>query len=344
MLERASAEEPDAPEAQPESQGSAEVASHVARAAGWLILTAAITRIPALMAPLLLLAVSTKAAVTLALMTFPFWCLAAAGALGLILKRTWGFYAIYVYMAVSLYGLGIPFLAGFSFFPLLERLVHLGPLQPYLHLAFNLLVTLMLVWAHHGLGHADSWLRQPRRLLLAGLLAAVFFAGGLWRQRFHHLNRAVPTVTELPVVGSVFAGFETDGPVEVCSIRHPAVDGFIAVFAGVTEAGDISDLARRLELTSIDREEGWRKMLPVLKSWRMDETRFPREFGAGALHYSGRMPGHRKLQFQLCWRPEDRRFCGQIFGIVARQTDPTAAPSHSTNVERPATPAPPAVP
>ena len=63
-------------------------------------------------------------------------------------------------------------------------------------------------------------------------------------------------------------------------------------------------------------------MLPVLKSWRLNELRFPREFGPDALHYSGRVPGHRRLTIQLCWRPEDRGFCGEIFGMLSRQSIP----------------------
>jgi len=55
-------------------------------------------------------------------------------------------------------------------------------------------------------------------------------------------------------------------------------------------------------------------MLPLLKSWRLNELRFPREFGPDSLHYGGRVPGHRKLTIQLCWRPADRRFCAQVFG------------------------------
>ena len=61
-------------------------------------------------------------------------------------------------------------------------------------------------------------------------------------------------------------------------------------------------------------------MLPLLKSWRLNELRFPREFGPDSLHYGGRVPGHRKLTIQLCWRPEDRRFCAQVFGLATRQS------------------------
>jgi hypothetical protein len=123
----------------------------------------------------------------------------------------------------------------------------------------------------------------------------------------------------------VFAGFETRGPVEVCCMEHPASNGLMAVFAGESESEQVERLAARLQLTHIDREEGWRKMLPVLRSWRLSESRFPREFGPEALHFNGRLPGQRKLQFQLCWRPADERFCGQLFGIVGRSDAPTKA-------------------
>lgn len=281
------------------------------------------------MAPFILWTVSPKAAATLALLTVPFWCLAVAGAVGLILKRTWGFYLVYAYIVVSLYGIGIPFLAGFSFLPLLEKIVHLGPLQPYLHLAFNFTVALALSWAHRCLSPADAWLRQPQRVMIVAVVGGLLLAGGLWRQRFHHLNQPLASVAELPVVGGVFAGFETRGPVEACIMEHPGANGLIAVFAGVAEREQVERLAERLQLTHIDREEGWRKMLPVLRSWRLNESRFPREFGADALHFSGRIPGQRKLQFQLCWRPADQRFCGQLFGIVGHPSAPAEAGRHS---------------
>ncbi len=319
------------PDAAPKITDAQRVASAFAQAMGWLIFAAVTTKVPALVAVVYLFRVSVKAAALLGLMTVPFWCLAFAGAIGLILKRTWGFYLVYAFTAVSLFGIGVPFLAGFSFFPLLERILHLGPLQSLLHLGCNLSLTLALMWAHRQLSRADAWLRRPRLVLTAGVIGVLLFAAGLWRNRFHYVNRAVPAASALPVVGHVFAGFETRGPVEVCSIEHPALDGLITVFSGVAEGEQVKQLATRLRLTDIDREEGWKKMLPVLKSWRLNETRVPRDFGADALHYSGRVPGHRKLQFQLCWRPGDDRFCGQLFGKVG--TPGTAQPERASPPE-----------
>ena len=105
-------------------------------------------------------------------------------------------------------------------------------------------------------------------------------------------------------------------------MAHPGINGLTSVFTGMADREEITRLAARLQLNLIDREEGWKKMLPILRSWRLNELRFPREFGRDALHYSGRVPGHRKLTIQLCWRPEDRRFCGQVFGMLTRQSIP----------------------
>jgi hypothetical protein len=295
-------------------------ASSTARAVGWLILTAAFTKFGALIAPWILLAVAPKAAGTLALMTYPFWCLAVAGALCLVRQRSVGFYLIYAYFAISLFGIGVPFLAGFSFFPLLERIAHLGPMQPLLHFGFNLLVIVVLAWSHYHLAPADSWLRKPSRVIAAGLVGAVIFAVGLWRQRFDYVNGPVSLPIELPVIGSVLGDFEVRGPLEVCSIEYPAINGLTTVFSGMADREQVTRLAAQLQLHLIDREEGWKKMLPLLKTWRLNELRFAGEFGPDALHYSGRVPGHRKLNIQLCWRPEDRRFCGQVFGMVARRS------------------------
>ena len=296
-----------------------QAASTTARAIGWLILTAALTKIGVLIAPLILLPVAPKAAGLLALMTYPFWCLVVAGALCLSRQRTVGFYLIYAYLAVSLFGMSVPFLSGFSFFPLLEKIAHLGPLQPCLHFGFNFLVVLVLAWSHYQLSPADAWLRKPRRVLAVALVGAIIFAGGIWRQRFDYVNGSVSSPMELPVVGRVLGDFEVRGPLEVCSMAHPAIDGLITVFSGMSEREQITGLATQLQLKLIEREEGWKKMLPLLKSWRLNELRFPRQFGPDALHFSGRVPGHHKLTIQLCWRPEDRRFCGQVFGIVSRQ-------------------------
>jgi hypothetical protein len=286
---------------------------------GWLILTAALTKIGALIPPLLLLPVAPKAAGMLALMIYPFWCLAVAGAIHLIRQRTVGFYLIYGYFAVSLFGIAIPFLAGFSFFPFLERIAHLGPLQALLHFGFNLLVVVVLAWAHYHLSPADAWLRQPRRVIAVGLVVAVMFSAGLWRQRFDYVNGSVSSAMELPVIGSVLGDFKVSGPLELCSMAYPAINGLTTVFSGIAEREQITRLATQFQMKLIDREEGWKKMLPILKSWRLNELRFPREFGPDALHYSGRVPGHRKLTIQLCWRPEDRRFCGQVLGVVTRE-------------------------
>ena len=150
-------------------------------------------------------------------------------------------------------------------------------------------------------------------------MGAVIFADGLWRQRFDYVNGSVSSAMELPVIGSALGEFKVSGPLELCSMAYPAINGLTTVFSGIAEREQITRLTAQLQLKLIDREEGWKKMLPVLKSWRLSELRFPREFGLDALHYSGRVPGHRKLTIQLCWRPEDRRFCGQLFGVVTRQ-------------------------
>ena len=322
MAEQAGSVAGDTPEETIELPKPLRAASATARGVGWLILTAALTKIGALIPPWILLPLAPKGAGMLALMTYPFWCLAVAGAVCLIRHRTIGFYLIYTYLAVSLFGIGVPFLAGFSFFPLLERVAHLGPMQPFLHFGFNLLVVVVLAWSHYHLSPADAWLRKPRRVIAAGLVGAAIFAGGLWRQRFDYLNGSVPSPTELPVIGSVLGDFEIRSPLEVCSIAYPAINGLTTVFSGMADREQITRLATQLHLNLIDRAEGWKKMLPMLKSWRLNELRFPSEFGPDALHYSGRVPGHRKLTIQLCWRPEDRRFCGQVFGMATRQNIP----------------------
>lgn len=320
MTEEAGSMDGDIPEKAIELPQSIRLACSTARAVGWLILTASLTKVSVLLPAGILLPMAPKAAGKLALMTYPFWCLAVAGALCLIRQRAIGFYLIYAYLTVSLFGMGVPFLAGFSFFPLLEKVAHVGPLQPWLHFGFNLLVVLVLAWSHYHLSPADAWLRKPRRLVAVGLVGALVFAGGLWRQRFDYVNGSIPSPMELPVIGSVLGDFEVHGPLEVCSMAHPAIDGLITVFSGISDREQITRLATQFQLKLIDRHEGWQKMLPVLKSWRLSELRFPREFGPDALHFSGRVPGYRKLTIQLCWRPEDRRFCGQVFGIVSRQS------------------------
>jgi hypothetical protein len=201
MLERAISASVGQPDPVPELPVAVLVAGSLTRATGWLILAAAATKTSAIVVPFILWTVSPKAAAALALMTVPFCCLAVAGAVGLILKRAWGFHLVYAYVVVSLYGIGIPFLAGFGFFPFLEKIVHLGPLQPYLHLAFNFTVALALIWAHRRLSPADAWLRQPQWVMTAAVVGALLLAGGLWRQRFHYLNQPVASVAELPTVG-----------------------------------------------------------------------------------------------------------------------------------------------
>lgn len=225
----------DTPEETIELPKRLQAASSTGRAIGWLILTAALTKIGTLIPPWILLPVAPKAAGMLALLTYPFWCLAVAGAVCLIRQRTVGFYLIYTYLAVSLFGIGVPFLVGFSFFPLLERIAHLGPMQPFLHFGFNLLVAVVLAWSHYHLSPADAWLRKPRRVIAAGLVGAVIFAGGLWRQRFDYVNGPVSSPMELPVIGSVLGDFEVHGSLEVCSMAHPAINGLTTVFSGMAD-------------------------------------------------------------------------------------------------------------
>src|SRR2546423_10520336 len=137
MSEQAGSVAGDTPEESIKLPKPLRTASATERGVGWLILTAALTKIGVLIPPWILLPLAPKAAGMLALMTYPFWCLAVAGAVCLVRHRTIGFYLIYTYLAVSLFGIGVPFLAGFSFFSFLGRFAPLRPLPPILPFSFQ---------------------------------------------------------------------------------------------------------------------------------------------------------------------------------------------------------------
>jgi hypothetical protein len=284
---------------------------------GWIILVAALSKSAVVILPFMLMSVAGKAAAALALLSVPAWLLTVVGAVGLIRNRLWGYHVIYALTVVSTFGMRVSFLSGLPMVPFLDRVVS-GPLTPYFNLVANLAITLVLMWAHYQLSDATAWWKRGWRLWFVAGLAALVIAVTAWVNRFQYVNRSVAFASEVPVLGAVLAGFKTRGTLDVCTMQTALPrSGVLGVFSGTAEQGEIGALADRLKLTVIDREEGWRKTLPLLKSWKLDEARFPRDFGTNALRYSGRVPGHPKLNFQLCWRPADQRFVGQIVGIVS---------------------------
>ena len=117
--------------------------------AGWLMLAAAIAQWRILEVPLIMFSLKTSTGLLVSLITYPIWICAVVGAIGLICGRTWGFYLVYMSLALSTVGWKVPFL---PFVKLLLPKENWG----WIMFTINLFVVVLLAFCHYTIRHTKD--------------------------------------------------------------------------------------------------------------------------------------------------------------------------------------------
>ena len=86
------------------------------------------------------------------------------------------------------------------------------------------------------------------------------------------------------------------------------------VCSGTATADAVEAFAREQGLKAIPADKQ-NKMLPLLRTWRLDPEQFAAKFQPADLRFSGRLKGQGKTNFQICFRKADGRFTAQWFGV-----------------------------
>jgi len=284
--------------------------------AGIIIMMAAVIKTTVIVAAVMLMTVSPQAGIALLLMALPTWTLTALGAGGLIFYRRWGFYLIYTALALTLFALNNGGLSGFSLLPWLDRLLRFGALTPYCVFAANLVFVLLLAVLHAALfSKTDLLIQNKIGLGVMGTVLVCLVGYGVTSSRFEFGDGPFAAPASLPHVGGELAAFSSQGPVDCHYIWLPSRKGLSMVFTGLSPEPNIQSLAAKLKLTAIGDQQYQQKMLGLLKSWKLEEGRFPGRFENQDLYYSGRLnAGRGRAVLQICWRRADQRFTAQIMG------------------------------
>src|SRR5438552_1879179 len=135
---------------------------------GWCVLAAAISQLPLIVGGLAMMQVVPRAGRLLLLLSLPTALILTAGGIGLILRKSFGYYCVYVatfFGGLSLGGLKI------SYIPFIQGRIKLGPATEDLFLLLNLLLVAILVWEHFKhIREMDSSTQDVPRIVTISLL------------------------------------------------------------------------------------------------------------------------------------------------------------------------------
>lgn len=292
---------------------SPDAARETARFLGWAMLAATVEqRLPAVMGIAALLGTATPVALTLLALLLPTLALSLVAGVGLILGRHWGFFFAYGAAVVGLWTSGM---AATNLLPFVQKALKLGPAEFLVTAIGNLIVILTLAWAQRRLAdESEPPVAAKLRRVAAGAAVLVVLVNGVWASQFRWGNGEAATTADLPVAGAALAALKTSGPLPFAYFQSRWQEGLMLVCSGKATADAVETFAREQGLTAIPADKQ-NKMLPLLRTWRLDGERFPAEFAPGDLRFSGRLKGQGKTNFQICFRKSDGRFTAQWFGV-----------------------------
>lgn len=285
------------------------------RYSGWAILLAAIAQLPVLLLPLMLLAVDPKKALTVGLILAVGPIISLTAAIGLIRRRVWAFYLIYALLFLSFWTV-TPAQGAPTLLPFIKKIIGVKPeLAIFIHLT-NLLFAGFLAVVHVRYFHPPTG-PVPRRRLAQALVVLFILAGSVtvWRLQYRKVDAQVASVSAVPAAHEVFEILQPGGPIEIYYFNAVHIqNGGTLIASGESKEDNLRALAEEHELTEVP-ESNHGKLLGFIATFKLDLNRFPSEFGADDLHYTGRLKTNQKPPIQICYRRSDGTFTLQIIGM-----------------------------
>lgn len=278
---------------------------------GWFVLATAITKIPGIVTGTFLNEITPGIGGKLIWMNAPVAILLMLGAIGLILRKHFGYYCVYIatfFGAIG--GLKSPYL------PFINRYVNIGPATDDLFLVLNLLIVGVLAWEHWGrITELNPEAHQKNQVALAALFIVGMITIGVGRSMVHWEFGQLKSASEMPLLGSEISALETTGALHYALFHAKHNSSLLLVTSGKTSEAGVQKMVDQYHLTKIEKPEGQKKFCPLTRKWKLNKDKYWLEYKPTDLFYVGRMK--KKGVFEIVFNKAEGRFTAEFLGSLA---------------------------
>ena len=296
------------------------------RIMGWLSVFGALGHLPLIIAGILMLRIVPGAGLVLIAAALPATFLLLIGGVGLIMRKGFGFYLVYLAILFgAIGGLSIPLIPG------LNALVKGHLYGEDIVKVTNLALLALLVYCHF------QWMDTPapRAHVVAIIILLVLGLAhiGVVRANFDRRQGTVNNITAVPYAGELFKELDVHGSVHYRLMHSKWQSDLTAVISGKANEETLAAFVHDNDLKTVPAERLGQFLSPV-KSWKLNPELFLTKFGTNDLCYIGRARAHPRLVLQIGLRKSDGRFTAQAIGFfgagrreVIDKEKPPATPS-----------------
>ena len=287
-------------------------ASFVVRIMGWLSVFGALGHLPLIIAGFLMLRISPRAGLILVAFALPAIFLLLFGGVGLIMRKGFAFYLVYLAILFgSIGGLSVPLIPG------LNALVKGHFYADDLVKVTNLAVLALLVYCHF------QWMDSPAPRVHVVAIIILLLLGlahiGIVRANFDRRRATVNEIAAVPYAGELFKALDAHGPVHYRLEYSRWQLELTSLISGKASEETLAAFVRDNDLKTVPAERLGQFLSPA-KKWKLNPDMFLTQFGTNDLCYIGRAKDHPRLVLQIGLRKSDKRFTAQTIGFLGPRT------------------------
>src|SRR5688572_7648282 len=281
------------------------------RIMGWLSVFGALGHLPSIIAGVALLRIAPRASLVLMAFALPATFLLLIGGAGLIMRKGFGFYLVYLAILFGgIGGLSVPLIPG------LNALVKGNFYAEDIVKVTNLALLALLVYCHF------QWMDTPAPRAHVVAIIILFLLGlahiGIVRASFDRRRDTVNNIAAVPYAGELFKALNVDGPVHYRLEYSKWQSALTSVISATTTEQNLAAFVHDNDLKTVPPERMDRFLIQA-KNWKLAPEMFLTQFGTNDLCYFGRARAHPRLVFQIGFRKSDGRFTAQTMGFLRSQ-------------------------
>jgi hypothetical protein len=262
-----------------------------------------LSHLPLIIAGLAVLRIAPRAGLVLVAFALPATFLLLIGGVGLIMRKGFGFYLVYLAILFgAIGGLSIPLIPG------LNALVKGNFYAEDIVKVTNVALLFLLVYCHF------QWMDTPApRVHVIAIVILLLL--GVVRANFDRRRETVNSIAAVPYAGELFKALDVHGPVHYRLVYSKWQSDLTSVISGRTTEETVAAFARDHNLKTVPAER-LDRFLSLAKNWKLNPEMFLTQFGTNDLCYIGRLPAHPRLVLQIGFRKSDGRFTAQTLGFL----------------------------